>query len=215
MIDGSIPAWEELCCGEQRSPFVVLFFGASTEAFRHRNKGKIMTRKLILATGLAAAMAFSATAAVAQDKSADKDSVKFIKNAIEANYAEIDAGKLAQEKGSEAVKQYGAMLVKDHTESNDQAKQVASQLGVDPPTGAGVTQQATYLKWKVLSGDAFDRTFAKDMVKDHQADIKEFQTESQKSDPAGSFAQQTLPTLQNHLREAKTLVQQTQTTGSK
>jgi putative membrane protein len=175
-----------------------------------------MTRKLILATGLAAAMAFSATAAVAQDKAADKDSVKFIKDAIEANYAEIDAGKLAQEKGnSEAVKQYGAMLVKDHTDSNDKAKQVASQLGVDPPTGASVTQKATYLKWKVLSGDTFDRTFAKDMVKDHQATIEEFQAESKKSDPAGTFAQQTLPTLQNHLREARTLAQQTQTTGSK
>lgn len=175
-----------------------------------------MTHKLILATGLAAAMAFSTSAALAQSKAADKDSVKFIKNAIEANYAEIDAGKLAQEKGnSDAVKQYGAMLVKDHAANNDKAKQVASQLGVDPPTGASVTQQASYLKWKVLSGDTFDRTFAKDMVKDHQADIKEFQTESQKSDPAGSFAQESLPTLQNHLQEARTLVQQTQTTGSR
>jgi putative membrane protein len=175
-----------------------------------------MTSKLILATGLAAAMAFSASAALAQDKSADKASVKFIKSAIEANYAEIDAGKLAQEKGnSDAVKQYGAMLVRDHTENNDKAKQVASQLGVDPPTGASVTQKATYLKWKVLSGDAFDRTFARDMVKDHQADIKEFQTESQKIDPAGSFAQQSFPTLQNHLQEARNLVRETQTTGSR
>jgi putative membrane protein len=53
------------------------------------------------------------------------------------------------------------------------------------------------------------------MVKDHQADIREFQTEAQKNDPAGSFAEQTLPTLQNHLQEAKTLVEQTETTGSK
>ena len=175
-----------------------------------------MTRKLILATGLAAAMAFASTAALAQDKGADKDSVKFIKNAIEGNYAEIDAGKLAEQKGnSEAVKQYGAMLVKDHSEANEKAKQVASQLGVDPPTGSSVTQKAAYLKWKVLSGNSFDRTFASDMVKDHEADIKEFQTEAKKSDPAGTFAQQTLPTLQKHLQEAQTLVQQEQTTGSK
>jgi putative membrane protein len=175
-----------------------------------------MTRKLILATGLTAAMALSATAAWAQNKGADKDSVKFIKNAIEANYAEIDAGKLAEEKGnSEAVKQYGLMLVKDHSEANEKAKQAAAALGVDPPTGSSVTQKATYLKWKVLSGNSFDRTFAGDMVKDHQADIKEFQAESEKSDPAGTFAQQTLPTLQKHLQEAQTLVQQEQTIGSK
>jgi putative membrane protein len=175
-----------------------------------------MTRKPILAIGLAAAMAFASTAALAQDNGADKDSVKFIKNAIEGNYAEIDAGKLAEQKGnSEAVKQYGAMLVKDHSEANEKAKQVANQLGVDPPTGSSVTQKAAYLKWKVLSGNSFDRTFASDMAKDHQADIKEFQTEAQKSDPAGSFAQQTLPTLEKHLQEAQTLVQQEQTTGSK
>jgi putative membrane protein len=169
----------------------------------------------MLAIGFAAAMALSASAAQAQ--SADKDSQKFIKAAIEGNYAEIDIGKLAQEKGkSDAVKQFGAMLVKDHGAANDKAKQVASQLGVTPPTGSGVAAKAEYLKLKVLSGDTFDRSFAKGMVKDHQGDIKEFQKASQKSDPAGAFAKETLPTLQKHLQEAQSLAQKTQqTTGSK
>lgn len=81
-------------------------------------------------------MAFSASAAVAQDKKADKDSQKFIKAAIEGNIAEVDVGKLAQEKGkSDAVKQFGAMLVKDHSAANEKAKQAASQIGVDPVPG--------------------------------------------------------------------------------
>src|SRR5438309_10955803 len=122
--------------------------------------------KSILAIAVAAAMAFSASVALAQDKTADKDSQKFIKAAIEGNYAEVEIGTLAQEKGkNDAVKQYGAMLVKDHGAANDKAKQVASQLGVDPPTGPSVMQKATYLKLKVLSGDSFDRSFAKGMVK--------------------------------------------------
>jgi putative membrane protein len=78
-----------------------------------------------------------------------------------------------------------------------------------------VTQKAGYLKLKVLSGDTFDRTFAEDMVKDHQADISEFQKESQKSDPAGNFAKDTLPTLKQHLQQAQQLTQQTQTSGSR
>ncbi|MEI9803779.1 MAG: DUF4142 domain-containing protein [Pseudolabrys sp.] len=172
------------------------------------------TTKFMLATGFAAAMALS-TAALAQDKTAaDKDSQKFIKNAIEGNLAEIDVGNLAQQKGkSDAVKQYGAMLVKDHGAANDKAKQVASQLGVEPPTGSGVTSKATYLKLKVLSGDTFDRSFAKSMVSDHQADIKEYQKESAKSDAAGAFAKETQPTLQHHLQEAQSLVKETTTTG--
>jgi putative membrane protein len=181
------------------------------EAFR-KYEGEFMSTKLILATGLVAAMALSASAAQAQ--SADKDSQKFIKAAIEGNYAEIDNGKLAQEKGkSDAVKQYGAMLVKDHSEANVKAKRVASEIGVTPPNDSSVSAKAEYLKLKVLSGDTFDRSFAQGMVRDHQDDIKEFQTESQKSDAAGAFAKETLPTLQKHLKEAQSLTQQT--TGSR
>ena len=176
-----------------------------------------MSSKLILATGLAAALAFSGSA-FAQDKTADKDSQSFIKNAIEGNYAEIDNGKLAQEKGkNDAVKQFGAMLVKDHSANNQKAIAVAKQIGVDPPTGSGVMAKAEYLKLKVLSGDSFDRSFAKGMVKDHESDIKEFEKEaSAKTDAAAAFAKETLPTLKHHLQEAQTLEQKTQaTTGSK
>jgi putative membrane protein len=175
-------------------------------------------RKLIFATSIAAALAFSATAALSQDKTADKDSQKFIKSAIEGNYAEIDNGKLAQEKGKrEAVKAYGAMLVKDHGAANEKAMQVAKQLGVDPPTGSGMSAKAEYLKLKVLSGDTFDRSFASSMVADHQNDIKEFDKEaSSKNDAASAFAKETLPTLQHHLQEAQALEHKTQaTTGSK
>ena len=66
-----------------------------------------MIRNLIVAAGLAAALAMSAGAAQAQ--SADKASQKFIANAMEGDYVEIDVGKLAQEKGqSQAVKDFGA-----------------------------------------------------------------------------------------------------------
>jgi putative membrane protein len=167
-----------------------------------------MTKKLILAISLAAAMALTASAALAQ--APDKDSQKFIEAAIEGNLAEIDNGKLAQEKGvSEDVKSFGTMLVKDHTEANEKANEVASQLGVTPPTGSSLAQKADYLKLKVLSGAPFDREFARHMVKDHQDDIKEFQKESQKGDSIGDFAKQSLPTLRKHLQQAERLQQQT------
>lgn len=194
-----------------------------------------MIRKPMLAAGLAAGLALSMTAAQAQSTNtnanpkspaanspamnnnankADKDSQSFIKTAIEGNIGEVDAGKLAQEKGkSDAVKQYGAMLVKDHSAANEKAKQVASQLGVDPPTGSKMSAKATYLKLKVLSGDSFDRSFAKSMVSDHQSDIKDYQKEAAKNDAAGAYAKETLPTLQEHLKEAQSLVRETSTTG--
>ena len=106
----------------------------------------------MLAIGLAGALA--ATGAMAQTKQADKDSQKFIKAAIEGDIAEVDIGKLAQEKGeSDAVKQFGAMLVKDHGAHKAKAEQVANELGVTPPTGSSFSSKATYTKLKLLSGD--------------------------------------------------------------
>jgi putative membrane protein len=161
----------------------------------------------VLAIALAGALAGGA--AMAQTK-ADKDSQKFIKAAIQGDIAEIDVGKLAQEKGqSDAVKQYGAMLVKDHGEHKAKAEEAASQLGVAAPSGSGVGSKATYAKLKVLSGSTFDRSFAKAMVKDHQEDIKEFQKESSKNDAAGKLAKESLPTLQKHLEAAQSLEKQT------
>ena len=168
----------------------------------------MFTKTTVLAIGLAGALA--ATGAIAQTKQADKDSQKFIKAAIQGDIAEVDVGKLAQEKGqSDAVKQYGAMLVKDHGEHKSKAEQVAGQLGVEPPTGSSLMQKATYAKLKLLSGTSFDRSFAKSMVKDHQDDIKEYKKETSKKDAAGQLANETLPTLQHHLKAAQSLEKQT------
>ncbi|HET7166176.1 MAG TPA: DUF4142 domain-containing protein [Pseudolabrys sp.] len=170
--------------------------------------GTMLTKTTVLAIGLAGALA--ATGAIAQTKQADKDSQKFIKAAIQGDIAEVDVGNLAQEKGqSDAVKQYGAMLVKEHGEHKSKAEQVAGQLGVEPPTGSSLMQKATYAKLKLLSGTSFDKSFAKSMVKDHQEDIKEYKKESSKKDAAGQLAQETLPTLQHHLKAAQSLEKQT------
>jgi len=168
-----------------------------------------MIRKTtMLAIGLAGALA--ATGATAQTKQADKDSQKFIKAAIEGDIAEVDIGKLAQEKGeSDAVKQFGAMLVKDHGAHKAKAEQVANELGVTPPTGSSFSSKATYTKLKLLSGASFDRSFAKSMVKDHEEDIKEYKKESSKTDAAGQLAKETLPVLQKHLQTAQSLEKQT------
>jgi putative membrane protein len=151
--------------------------------------------------------ALAATGAMAQNKQVDK--TKFISSAIQGDIAEVDVGKLAQEKGqSEGVKQFGAMLVKDHGEHRAKAEQVANELGVKPPTGSSVGQKAIYAKLKMLSGASFDKSFAKSMVKDHQHDIKEYQKEASKIDAAGKLANETLPILQKHLQMAQSLEKQ-------
>ena len=85
------------------------------------------------------------------------------------------------------MKQYGAMLVKDHGEHKAKAEEVANQFGVTPPTGSSFGEKATYAKLKLLSGETFDRSFAKAMVKDHQDDIKEFRKGAGRTTPPASW----------------------------
>ena len=83
----------------------------------------------MLAMGLVGALA--TTGAMAQTKQVDKASQKFISSAVQGDIAEVEVGQLAQEKSqSEVVKQFGAMLVKDHGEHKTKAEQVAIELGV-------------------------------------------------------------------------------------
>lgn len=131
----------------------------------------------------------------------------FITKAIQGDMAEVQMGQLAQQKGgSDAVKSYGQMLVNDHQANQQQAEQVASQIGVKPPSSPSAKQKADYDKLSKLSGRQFDRQFAQMMVMDHQKDISEFRHQARNAnDPVGQFASQTLPTLQKHLDAAEKL----------
>jgi putative membrane protein len=136
-------------------------------------------------------------------KSSDRT---FVTNAAMGGMAEVELGNLAKEKASsDAVKQFGQRMVTDHTKANDQLKQVAASKNITLPTSLDAKHQAMKDRLSKLSGAEFDRAYMKDMVADHEKDVKEFQKESQSgSDPEiKNFASQTLPTLQEHLQMAK------------
>jgi len=78
-------------------------------------------------------------------------------------------------------------------------------MGMSPPTEPNSKQKAMYEKMSKLSGDSFDRAFAKEMVADHKKDIKEYEKEAKKNDAAGAYAKETLPTLHKHLETAQSL----------
>lgn len=131
---------------------------------------------------------------------------RFAKEAAQGGMAEVKLGQLAQDKGSnDAVKSFGKRMMDDHSKANDKLKDAASKDNVTLPTDVSAKDQATYDKLSKLNGAAFDRAYAKDMVKDHQTDVSQFQKEASagKSDSLKGFASETLPTLQAHLKEAK------------
>ena len=141
---------------------------------------------------------------------------EFAKKAAQGGMAEVKLGQLAQEKASnEKVKSFAQKMVEDHTKANDKLKEVAGKENINLPTDLDSKDEATYESLSKLSGAAFDRAYARDMVKDHQQDVSEFRREatSGRKEPIKSFAQETLPTLQKHLQEARQMEQSVSGSG--
>lgn len=133
---------------------------------------------------------------------------KFVREAVQGGMAEVELGKLATEKASnEAVKKFGQRMVDDHTQAGEQLKAIAGSKGIEVPEKLSAKDQMTKDRLSKLSGEQFDKVYMNDMVKDHTQDVADFRREStsgRDSDVKG-FAAKTLPTLKEHLRQAKSL----------
>jgi putative membrane protein len=130
----------------------------------------------------------------------------FLTEAIQINLAEISVGNLAEKNGgSEDVKSFGKMLIEDHTASNTKATSLAQANGITPPTEPNAEEKKMHDELAKLSGTEFDREFAKAMVKGHEDAIAKFEAASKGDDDVAKFAQETLPTLQEHLKTAQSL----------
>jgi putative membrane protein len=152
-------------------------------------------------TGITALLLASAAVAGSPDSS-------FYKNAAEGGMSEVELGQLAQQKAANpSVKDFGAMMVKDHSAANDKLKSLAASKQVSLPDSPSMMQKASKTKLNMISGESFDKSYVKGMIDDHKQDIKEFQKEaSEGKDPdARAFASATLPTLQMHLEKIQAI----------
>ncbi|MFO1100267.1 MAG: DUF4142 domain-containing protein [Xanthobacteraceae bacterium] len=159
-------------------------------------------RRVLFVLGLVAAAFWANSASLAADKAAEK----FVRAAIEGNLAEIAVGKLAQDKGAnDGVRNFGKVLVDDHSAANEKAIALANSLGIKVATAPTKKEKAEYDRLAKLSGAAFDSAFVKAMVGDHKAAIRAFQRAAKKDGEVAQFAKDTLPTLEKHLKDAEAL----------
>ncbi len=120
---------------------------------------------------LAAALFAATFAAHAQGGPNDAQIAAIV---VTANQVDIDAGKLAETKARHKdVKDFGRMMVKDHTGVNNSAKALVKKLHVTPednPTAEGLKKggQENVAHLKPLKGDAFDKAYIDHEVDYHQ-----------------------------------------------
>lgn len=141
-----------------------------------------------------------------QPNSLSSGDKSFMQKAAVGGMAEVQLGQLAEQKASsQAVKDFGKRMVTDHTQADDRLKGVADSKFVNLPNSLDAKDKALYDRLSGLSGAAFDREYMRAMVKDHRTDVAEFQKEANSGHDHDikSFASLTLPTLQDHLRQAQ------------
>jgi putative membrane protein len=130
----------------------------------------------------------------------------FVEDASAKGVAEVEAGKLAQEKGvSPDVKEFAAMMIKDHTAANTELKALADSKKLDVSDNAMLLDKAKAMILELRSAKSFDQAYANNQVKAHEATIALFEEEIKDGKDAElkAFATQTLPKLQAHLEHAK------------
>ena len=138
--------------------------------------------------------------------SSGSEDIEFVLDAAKGGMAEVQLGKLATERGqSDEVKKFGQRMVDDHTKANEELKSIAESKSIKLPDELEGKDKALMTRLEKLNGAAFDRAYMNAMVTDHQKDVNEFKKESNAGrDPqVKSFASSTLPTLEEHLQQAK------------
>lgn len=131
-----------------------------------------------------------------------KDDSEFVMEAGVGGLMEVQAGQLAQQNAqNQRVKDFGSMMVTDHSKANDELKSYAASHGITLPANLPADKQKTLDKLKNMKGSSFDKEYVDMMVDDHKEDVAEFKKQSTNANDAQlkAWTANTVPVLQKHL----------------
>ena len=140
--------------------------------------------------------------------SVDKSTSEFMTKVADVGMTEVKLGQMAQDKGTtQRVKDFGGMMVKDHSAAGDELKGLAGQKNVTLPSTVGADHQKKIDDLNKKAGKDFDRAYIKAMVDGHQSAVNDFEKASKNTTDADvkAWVDKTLPTLRMHLDSAKAI----------
>ena len=136
--------------------------------------------------GAAMALAFalgvgSASAQAAPDQAASDQDKHFLDDTVKDSNYEIKTGQLALGKSqSDDVKAYAEMVIHDHTALKQQVKAADAKAQVKPTDegSMSLSDDASYAKLKLLTGDAFDKAYIQGLIKGNKQSLKDGKAEA-------------------------------------
>lgn len=131
----------------------------------------------------------------------DAKSSAFAIKAANGGMMEVELGRWAQTHSSNTkVKEFGAMMVADHSKANGDLKAIAAAKGILLPDTVDAETKMHMDAMMAKKGGAFDKAYVNMMVEDHEKDVAEFEKASKELPDVElkNFAARTLPVLQKH-----------------
>jgi putative membrane protein len=146
-----------------------------------------------------------------QDAAVSRNEINFLQAVRRENDGDLDLARLAVRNSKNAeIRAYAQKVLADQEIAERGLDVLASAKNVQLPLGAGDEDAAEEAKLKALSGDAFDRDFIKQMIKNHKKTVSNFAKESKDAEDSDvkQYASKTLPLLKEHLANAETIREQ-------
>jgi putative membrane protein len=133
----------------------------------------------------------------------DKD---FLIQAVEGGHAEMKYSELADKHASsDKVKAFARKMVKEHKDMLEGLNRYVDDLKLAIVAGTDKAVRAEADRLSRLDGAAFDQAYIQRMVEDHEKTLAMFETQAKegKDDRLRKLANDALPHLRDHLKEAK------------
>lgn len=130
----------------------------------------------------------------------------FAVTAADGGLLEVQLGQLAQNNaGAQKVRDFGLMMVQDHSKANNELKALAAQKNISLPDSLSKDKKMKYDELRSLTGARFDKKYMSLMVSDHKEVIDEFHkyVNTGADRDLVQWATAKLPTLELHLQHAR------------
>jgi putative membrane protein len=133
----------------------------------------------------------------------------FVKQVAISDMFEIESNKLGEQKGNAADKSFASQMVKDHTGTSKQLKELVAsgKVKAELPAALDSAHQSKLDKLKSKTGKDFSSDFSSMQENAHEDAVSLFERYSKGGDNADlkNWAGTTLPALRHHLEMAKAL----------
>ena len=132
----------------------------------------------------------------------------FVTNAAISDMYEIQAGQIAQKKGQSAgVRDFGKMMVVDHTAMSNTMKPLIAAAGQTPPVGLDERRKGMIDNLNAAAATDFDRVYLAQQQAAHTEALSLMQNYGKDGEDAAlkAAAAKTAPKVQSHLEHVRTL----------